>query len=482
MKHIRRSHRLRLYAVGLTIRAAWLSLCFLFSLLICRLRPSLDCAFADPMPEEGIDTQVLLQLDAKDTVTIEPKMLIKKCSSILSSKDNKLSPDQLHHLHALRANALITLDKDKEALEDLEYLKKELPEDLDIVERHAAALANSGRSQDALKVFQKLAEKHPNRVESHLYLAMYHLRVGDLKKSMSYCNSAINLEKNNPLALFERSCVYAALQENARALEDINKCIELGGIRVGSPDAAVPYACRAALLLGKYGVLPTVLSDLLMAKQLDPTSVEADQGFWAYYFLQGKYQLAAHISKKAVKKERLQSYTLLMRAASLINEGEGKKALPLISRSVTKNPRSAYAHLRVGHAFFSLGQYDRAIIAYDRAILLRPNDPQIMGSMSYLRCSCPDQKYRNGAEALKMARRCCDITENRKPSFLMLFACSQAECGNYDLAVRSAENALKIAGPDFHLRKEYERRRDLFRHGKPYRYKPDSSIHDFLLF
>jgi Flp pilus assembly protein TadD len=82
----------------------------------------------------------------------------------------------------------------------------------------------------------------------------------------------------------------------------------------------------------------------------------------------------------------------------------------------------------------------------------------------------PDDGLRNGAEAVRLAERACELTQDGEASFLGTLAAAYAEAGRFPEAVTTAEKAERLAtdaGSKI-LAGENRQRLELYRTGKPY--------------
>jgi tetratricopeptide (TPR) repeat protein len=57
----------------------------------------------------------------------------------------------------------------------------------------------------------------------------------------------------------------------------------------------------------------------------------------------------------------------------------------------------------------------------------------------------PDASFRNAAEALDLAKRAAELSDNRDPAILDTLAAALAEAGRFTEAVETAQHALQLA-------------------------------------
>jgi protein O-mannosyl-transferase len=114
--------------------------------------------------------------------------------------------------------------------------------------------------------------------------------------------------------------------------------------------------------------------------------------------------------------------------------------------NVTAN--NTVAHDLLGAALAERGQTDEAIRHFQEVLRTWPDYMPALNNMAWVLATCPDPKVRDGAEAVRLAERACELTGRKNPSLLDTLAAAYAETGRFDDAVRTAEEALSLALAD----------------------------------
>ena len=92
-----------------------------------------------------------------------------------------------------------------------------------------------------------------------------------------------------------------------------------------------------------------------------------------------------------------------------------------------------------------------------------------MNGLAWILATHPDAKWRDGAQAVTLAERCVQATQNRFPPVMNTLAAAYAEVGRDDDAVRVQVKAIEMAkGED---KASLQERLKLYQAGKPYREK-----------
>jgi Flp pilus assembly protein TadD len=189
---------------------------------------------------------------------------------------------------------------------------------------------------------------------------------------------------------------------------------------------------------------------------------------------------------------------------ALIAKGQFDAAISQLQEAARLKPDSAIVHYNLGVALGRQGQTNAAIRQFQEAICLQPTYPEALGSLAgtlegrgkyteairfyqtalktqpdqgsilnnlaWLLATCPDPAARNGPEAVRLARRACEVTGYAKPLFIGTLAAAQAEADDFPAAIATAEQAAALAA-SLHLEDLAAKNRELlqlYRQGQPF--------------
>jgi hypothetical protein len=74
-----------------------------------------------------------------------------------------------------------------------------------------------------------------------------------------------------------------------------------------------------------------------------------------------------------------------------------------------------------------------------------PDSPRMLDELAWLLATYPNSNSRDGAEAVRLAERACQLSNRRVPALLATLAAAYAEAGDFPSAVAVAEEALSEA-------------------------------------
>jgi Flp pilus assembly protein TadD len=185
--------------------------------------------------------------------------------------------------------------------------------------------------------------------------------------------------------------------------------------------------------------------------------------------------------------------------------GRRDEAVAAFEAALSIDPDYAQAHNNLGALLHLLGRLDRAEEHYRRAIALRadnveahgnlglllsaqgrtadavhelqaalaqsPDQPQALAGLAWIRATSPDAAFRNGAEAVALARRAVELTETKDVASLDALAAAYAEAGQFDDAVLTARTGVEVAAasgsPD--VTAQFRLRLQMYQRGLTYR-------------
>ncbi len=129
----------------------------------------------------------------------------------------------------------------------------------------------------------------------------------------------------------------------------------------------------------------------------------------------------------------------------LLGEGCERQAIKVFLERLEREPDDALAHVRLAQAYEATRQTTAAIAHYKLALELRPDSPEAANNLAWLRATHPDDSLRHGDEALRYAQVACELTGHKDPSYLGTLSAAYAECEQFDKAITTARQAIRLA-------------------------------------
>jgi Flp pilus assembly protein TadD len=140
-------------------------------------------------------------------------------------------------------------------------------------------------------------------------------------------------------------------------------------------------------------------------------------------------------------------------------------------------PDHAAANEGLGDAYYMAGNYAASLKHLRLALDGKPDSVPLLTLMASLLATCPDAILRNGPEAVLLADRANQLTQEQNVSVLDTLSAAYAECKHFDQAIRTAQRALDLASKqgDTSLSSRLTRHLQSYRIGTPLRDSAEES-------
>ena len=222
--------------------------------------------------------------------------------------------------------------------------------------------------------------------------------------------------------------------------------------------------------LAAKGRFDEAIENYYKAIQINPNYCEALNNLGIALADKGRFDEAIENYRKAIQINPNFSKALNNLGGTLLHQGRIDEAIENFRKTIQINPNFSEALDNLGVALATKGRFDEAIENYRKAIQINPNFSDALNNLAWVLAASPDDELRNGAEAVRLAERACELTHNGEPSFIGTLAAAYAECGRFPEAVTTAEKAEQIATSAGLTAVAAKNRQllELYRVGKPY--------------
>ncbi len=236
---------------------------------------------------------------------------------------------------------------------------------------------------------------------------------------------------NHGQALFKQGRVEEAIAEYEKA---IGLEPNLDAARLGIGEA-----------LMQQGKLDDAIAQFAKVLELHPENSAARLQVGVLRGRQGKYEEAVTAFSEVLRRhpDDLAAHNNLGNVLTL--EGKYDEAVEHFRKAVQIRPEHASSHNNLALAYKKLGRTADAIAEYREAMRLNPQQTEAINNLAWTLATDPNPQFRNGAEAVQLATRVCEMTGYQQPLALTTIAAAYAESGHFDEAISFAEQALQIA-------------------------------------
>jgi len=135
-------------------------------------------------------------------------------------------------------------------------------------------------------------------------------------------------------------------------------------------------------------------------------------------------------------------------ALDLMDEGDLEATLEFVSRiepELARHPDFATLMTWIGDGLMARGEAQPALQAFATGLKADANNLSLLNNLAWQLAAHPDEKSRDGAQAVRHAEKAAALTQQADPSVLDTLAAAYAQAGQFPKAVATAEKALTLS-------------------------------------
>ncbi len=175
---------------------------------------------------------------------------------------------------------------------------------------------------------------------------------------------------------------------------------------------------------------------------------DADLAYWSGTLAVqgGRYREAEKDFRRALALDPGNVSALDRLGVLLAMEGRGSEALEYLRLTAERLPRDPTVQFQLGSVLLHFGGHEaEAAACLRQALRHRPDWVEALNKLAWLVATSPDPAVRDGAEALRLSQRACELVSKPDPSLLDTQAAALAAAGRFDEAVGKEGEAARLA-------------------------------------
>ncbi|MEM9658307.1 MAG: tetratricopeptide repeat protein, partial [Planctomycetota bacterium] len=185
---------------------------------------------------------------------------------------------------------------------------------------------------------------------------------------------------------------------------------------------------------------------------------------------QGRIELAATELARAVQIAPNDIDAVRKLATLRMAQQRLPEAIDGFENVVREQPGDLASFYNLANAYRATGRIEQALAIYRRLVERAPNMVLAANNLAWIEATHPDEKYRDGDHAVKLARDFCRRTKHQNPSLLDTLAAAFAEQGDFDKAIAAVERAIELQqSDDADAARPLVERKKLYQQRKAYR-------------
>ena len=181
------------------------------------------------------------------------------------------------------------------------------------------------------------------------------------------------------------------------------------------------------------------------ALSLKPAFAEALYGFAVVRHAQHNLDDAIDLYGRALGADPLNAAGHYNLGRALAERGQVDRAIQSYQKAIELSPEDADAHQSLARALVLQNQLAEAIYRYRRTLEIEPDRVGALLDLAWIIATAPNLELRVPAEGVRLAERAVRLTDGRNATALDTLGAAYAAAGQSELAVETAERALKIA-------------------------------------
>jgi len=292
-----------------------------------------------------------------------------------------------------------------------------------------------------------------------------YIQKGELDKALGDANESVRLNPHDFRGYLERGIAYRRTGHLDKAIKDYDIVVRL------NPTLARAYYDRAIAysLKGDYN---RAIHDETEAIRLNVNAADLADFYYnrgVSYESNGDFDKALADYNKAIHLAPNELKNYCGRASLFEDMDQLDKASADYSQVARLNPTGTNDYKFRGSAHFAKGDYKAAASDFQKAADLSPSDYDALVSLAWFEATCPEDRLRNGKQALEISLRACELSRWQSFWAVGALAAAYAEIGDFDPAVKYQTEALNMRGVYALNRKKMQERLELYRQHKAYR-------------
>ncbi len=261
---------------------------------------------------------------------------------------------------------------------------------------------------------------------------------GRIEEAMEHYHKAIEINPNYAESLNNLGVALAARGRVAEAIEYYHQAIQIK-----------PYYAEALNNLGNalaaQGRYEEAMEHYRQAIRIEPKFFKAHFNLGNALAAEGRFDEAIENYRQALQINPNDFEALNNLGNALATTGRFEEAIEDYRQAIRIKPDRPEIFFQLGMTLSQLGRDREAVAQYREALRLNPNLAGVLNNLALTLAASADAGVRNGAEAVRLAQRACELSHYGEPSFIGTLAAAYAECGHFPEAVAAGEKAEQLA-------------------------------------
>lgn len=275
--------------------------------------------------------------------------------------------------------------------------------------------------------------------EAELYenVAAEEAKQGKTDEAFGHLNKALTLQPGSPSAYANLGVVLVQKGKVDEAIIYYKKALEF-------KSDSTEVLNNLAMALAEKGEVNEAFSNLNKALQIRPWYAEAHFNMGNLLLKQKKFDAAIECYDKAIqfKPDYPKAYGNF--AAALLSIGKIEEAIAYFREAARLQPDNRQMRYNLAMILAEHGRGKEAIKEFREILRRNPEDIDSIDYIAWILATDKNPAIRNPQQAILLAKKACELSNNRQPEPLSILADAYASAGRFDEAAETIDKALQL--------------------------------------
>jgi Flp pilus assembly protein TadD len=227
-----------------------------------------------------------------------------------------------------------------------------------------------------------------------------------------------------------------------------------------------------ACILAEQNKIDEAITHFEASLQLHPNNAQAHGNLGKALTQQNKLPQAEAELRKAIALKPQEPEFHRSLAQALGGQGKTEEALGQL-RQAADLEQVVGGRVELANMLHQLGRDREAVVEYRRALDRQPLSVEVLNNLAWILATSSDDSARSGTDAVALAEKACQQTQNQDPMPMGTLAAAYAETGRFTEAAATAQKAANLAAAtgNSQFANINAQLLQLYRAGKPYHEK-----------
>ncbi|MHC5060244.1 MAG: tetratricopeptide repeat protein [Planctomycetota bacterium] len=350
--------------------------------------------------------------------------------------------------------------------EIISHLKKILelkPENVEANSNLGAAFQQQNRLDEAITQYRIALQIDPYHVTAHDNLGNVLTAKGRFAEAIGHFQQSLQIKPRSFHAHWQLGNNFQSLGKLDEAISHFTRAIEF------NPNYA-PAHYNLAETYFQQDRITKAIAHYTEALRIRPEYVRAHLHLGLALARQGNTDQAINHYKKAIQLEPESIRAHLNLARTLQLQHRFDEAIGHLKKATRLDPNSAPTHYNLARILNETGRTEEAVTHLTEALRIKPDWLKPINSLAWLLATHNEAKFRNPAEAIRLAEHACSLTDHKDAGLVDTLAAAYAAAGRFSEAVTAAQKAVELAktGSNKERTEKIRNRLELYKAGLPY--------------